>query len=153
MRRTKIDEVVNYTVHKIDESSISGHVWKNYYYDEQRYINYLGQGRVIKRWSIITKSNASTWELFPVICPSNNWAKLCAAAEYTLAQWAMPTCYLVPAQTGNWILICVYIMYVQTTGNLRQLNKDPQSNRMYAQLLKGSWHFILESSLYNLLHW
>ena len=41
-------------------------------------------------------------------------------------------------------------MYEQSTGKLRQLNIDPQSSRMYVQLLEGPWNSILESSLYNL---
>ena len=41
-------------------------------------------------------------------------------------------------------------MYEQSTSKLRQLTIDPQSSRMYVQLLEGPWNSILESSLYNL---
>ena len=103
-------------------------------------------------WSIMLTSIASTCELLPVMCPGNDWA-LIGAAACIIKILSYCTHYHVLFNSSPnrkiELIRCVYIMYVQTSGNLCQLNTDPQSNWICV-LLKGPSNSIREISLHNL---
>ena len=84
---------------------------------------------------------AITCELLPVMCPSNNWAQICAAACIVKKNgWLYTLRCDIQFQPKPEIELsqCVYIMYVQTSGNLCHSNTNPQSSGRYVQLFSGA---------------
>ena len=80
-------------------------------------------------WSRRGGQWGGTWELLPVMYPSNNWAQICASAciiKNIVLTVQLAMCYLIPAKT---IAMCVYIRYVQTSGWTWTINNSQKCFR------------------------